>query len=569
MLLNPAQRNESALPSCTQNDRAAQTGLTDLFHGHKIAVAAGGSLDNLPLAAQRTSDQIKRKLFSRHDVTAEQKPASIALKKRLQFFLKGSCSLNKDFSRIIEEDCETNQILVRLANTDGIYNQGFFVKADNKISYDEQHDPDVLFVPCGKDRGYVLAVYEKDLTARVGQKTQWLTYDDVFSPQLPHTGLADAGANYITRLTLSGDSKSLVCLDIERGGAFIGCGPGGWVNKGNCMRYDQLLFSADSNHVAMTCDDELCFMSKGVEGVWTKTGGIDHGPGRWEMVFSPDNRHLVAWVKNSEGHCSKFPGYAPKDFFVIIFALNVSHQWTEKTSITRYVQQSVDSFSLKVGFSPDGRHLLVCAMYEFDIWALSDNGHWLPSMVNVPYVCGDTIRGIDGEVILYSRLNPRVFMLLGRDNGSVWGLQGDGSWSCRLTFFPDWDMLPQISPDGRTIVCKRSFDKNGLWQEQPNGEWSWQRFDFDGQNPRFNQVGSLLAIKESTTEGVLIFMGPDSDGRWREKVRLQHRGVLDSFDFSSHGRSIQVQFIHGGQRVMMILDIVASKKRVKRQKEAL
>ena len=92
------------------------------------------------------------------------------------------------------------------------------------------------------------------------------------------------------------------------------------------------------------------------------------------------------------------------------------------------------------------------------------------------------------------------------------------------------------------------------------GNGGWQRFDFDGQNPRFNQVGSLLAIKESTTEGVLIFMGPDSHGRWSEKVRLQLRGELESFDFSSHGRSIKVQFIDGGQRVMMILDIVASNK---------
>ena len=246
-----------------------------------------------------------------------------------------------------------------------------------------------------------------------------------------------------------------------------------WVNKGNCMRYDQLLFSADSNHVAMTCDDGLCFMSKGVEGVWTKTGGIDYGSARWEMAFSPDNRHLVAWVKNTDGH--EHPGYAGRGFLVLIFALDVNHQWTEKTRIVRYVQQPVDSFSLKVSFSPDGRHLLVCAMYEFDIWALSDNGHWLPSMVKVPYVCGDTITGIDGEVIFYS-LNPRIFMLLGRDNGSVWGLQRDGSWRCRLTFFHDWGMLPQISPDGRAIVCKRSFDKNGLWLEQPNGQWGLAAF---------------------------------------------------------------------------------------------
>ena len=566
MLLNPAQRNKSARPSCTRNDQAAQTGLTDSFRGHKIAVADRGSLDNLPLPLQSTSDQIKRKMISWDDANAWQKPASIAFKKRLQVLLEASYSLNKDFSRFIEADCVTNKILVRLANTDGFYNLGFAVKADNKISYDEQHDPDVLFVPCGKDRGCVLAVYEKDLTVRGGQKTQWLTYDDVFSPQLPHKGQANAGANYISRLTLSGDSKSLVCLDTERGGAFIGCGPGGWVNKGNCMRYDQLLFSADSNHVAMTCDDGLCLMSKGVEGMWTKTGGIDHGSGRWEMVFSPDNHHLVAWVKNTEGHCPERPEYAGKGFPVIIFALDVNHQWTEKTRIATYVGQPADSFSLKVSFSPDGRHLLVCAMYEFDIWTLNDDGHWLPTMVETPYVCGDTIRGIDGEVVFYS-LNPRIIMLLGIDNGSVWGLQSDGSWNCQLTFFHDWDMLPQISPDGTAIVCKRSFDKNGLWLEQPDGQWDWQRFDFDGQNPRFNQVGSLLAIKEST-QGALIFMGPDSDGCWSEKGRLRLRGELDSFDFSSHGRSIQVQFIDRGRRVMVILDIVASNKRVRRQKVA-
>ena len=77
MLLNPAQRNESGLPFGTRNGQSAQTGLTDLFHGQKIAVAARRSLDNLPLGAQRTSDQIKRKLFSWYDVTAEHEPVSI------------------------------------------------------------------------------------------------------------------------------------------------------------------------------------------------------------------------------------------------------------------------------------------------------------------------------------------------------------------------------------------------------------------------------------------------------------------------------------------------------------
>ena len=311
-------------------------------------------------------------------------------------------------------------------------------------------------------------------------------------------------------------------------------------------------------------------MGKGVDGGWTKTGGIDHGFGRWEMAFSPDNHHFVTWFQDTGGHCEKCPEYARKDFFVILFALADNHQWAEKTRIIKYARRPVDCFPLKAGFSPDGKHLLVCAESEFDIWTLGDNGHWSPTLEKVPYVCGDTLEGNEGAGICYTS-DPGIFMMLGRNNGSVWGLQDDGSWKCRHIFFLDWDTLPQISPDGKAIVCQRSFDKIGLWVEQPNGEWGWRRFDFEGQNPRFNQDGSLLAIKEST-EGVLILMGPGSDGRWNEKKRLRFRGKLDSFDFSRNGRSIQVQYIDGGQRVLMILDIVTSNgqvgaKRKKRRRD--
>ena len=61
-------------------------------------------------------------------------------------------------------------------------------------------------------------------------------------------------------------------------------------------------------------------------------------------------------------------------------------------------------------------------------------------------------------------------------------------------------------------------------------------------------------IKEVAQE-VLVFMGPDSEGRWSEKVRARLKGDLDSFDFSRNGRSIQVQYVHDGRKVMLILDI--------------
>ena len=194
---------------------------------------------------------------------------------------------------------------------------------------------------------------------------------------------------------------------------------------------------------------------------------------------------------------------------------------------------------------------MVCAADEFDIWTLGDDGHWSPAMEKNPYVCGDTIKGIAGGGIHFAN-DPGVFMLLGKDNGAVWGL--DGSWSCQHAFFIDWSMHPQISPDGKAIVCKRAFDKTGLWSRQSSGLWDWQRFDFDGENPRFNHDGSLLVIKEAT-QGVLVFMGPDSEGCWREKMRARFNDDIESFDFSRNGRSIQVQYVHDGHKVMLILDI--------------
>ena len=563
MLVNPAEHDESAVLSCWQDNQ--QTERPGLFRGRQMAVAQNAqlNLDGPPPVSQRTSGRNKRTISSSHDANALQDQAPVQFKERLRVLLDDSFnhSLNSDFSRLIHEDRDTNQILVRLANAVGVFNRGFSVKADKSLSYGEQHDPNLLFVPChSEDAGYVLAVYEEDSNSVGGLEPQWLTRDELFSPP-HHKRQYYPQANCISRLTLSGDSASLVCLDNERGGAIIGRkADGEWVNKGNCMRYDQLLFSADSNHVAMTYHDKLCLMSKGVDGVWTKTGGIDFGFGRWEMEFSPDNHHFIVWFQETGGHCNECPEYAREDFFVILFALDDHRQWAEKKRIAKSAQQPTDRFTLSARFSPDGKHLLVCAPYEFDIWTLADDGLWSPTMEKNPYACGDTIKGIEGVSINFTS-DPGVFMLLGKDNGAVWGLQDDGSWSCQHTFFINWSMQPQISPDGKAIVCQRAFDKTGLWLQQTNGLWDWQCFDFDGENPRFNHDGSLLVIKEAT-QGVLVFMGPDSEGRWSEKVRARFKGDLDSFNFSRNGHSIQVQYIYDGRKVMLILGIVTNDDQV-------
>ena len=558
MLVNPGEHDESAVISCWQDNQAEQPGRPDLFRGRQMAVAQNArlNLDGSPPILQRTSGRNKRKISISHDANALPDRAPVQFKERLRVLLEDSFnhSLNSDYSRLIHEDRDTNQILVRLANADGVFKRGFSVKADKSISYGEQHDPGLLFVPCySEDAGYVLAVYEEDSNSVGGLEPQWLTRDELFSEQSPDHKRQDyPQANCISRLTLSGDSASVVCLDNERGGAIIGrTADGEWVNKGNCMRYDQLLFSTDSNHVAMTCHDRLCFMSKGVDGVWTNTGGIDFGFGRWEMEFSPDNHHFIVWCQETGEHGNQCPEYARKEFFVTLFALDDHQQWAEKKRIAKFAQQPTDRFTLRAGFSPDGKHLLVCAPDEFDIWTLGDDGHWSSTMEKNPYTYGDTIKGIEGVTINFTS-DPGIFMLLGKDNGTVWGL--DGSWSCQHAFFIDWSMHPQISPDGKAIVCKRAFDKNGLWLRQSNGLWDWQRFDFDGENPRFNHDGSLLVIKV-VAQGVLVFMGPDSDGRWSEKVRARFNDDLESFDFSRNGRSIQVQYVHGGSKVMLILDI--------------
>ena len=558
MLVNPAEHDESAVLSCWQDNQVEQTERRGLFRGRQMAVAQNARLDlaGPPSVPQRTSGRNKRKISTSHDANALQDRAPVQFKERLRVLLDESFnhSLNSDFSRLIHEDRDTNQILIRLANADGVFNRGFSVKAAKSLSYGEQHDPNLLFVPCHREDGaYVLAVYEEDSNSAGGPEVQWLTRDDLFLHQSPHHQRQDyPQANCLSRLTLSGDSASLVCLDNERGGAIIGrTADGEWVNKGNCMRYDQLLFSADSNHVAMTYNDRLCLMSKGLDGAWTETGGIEFGFGRWEMAFSPDNQHFITWSQATGEHGNECPEYARQEFFVTLFALDDHQQWAEKKRIAKTAQQPTDRFTLQARFSPDGKHLLVCAADEFDIWTLGDDGHWSPTMEKNPYICGDTIKGIAGGSIHFTN-DPGVFMLLGKNNGAVWGL--DGSWSCQHGFFIDWSMHPQISPDGKAIVCKRAFDKNGLWLRQSSGLWDWQRFDFDGEHPRFNHDGSLLVIKEAT-QGVLVFMGPDSEGCWSEKVRARFNDDLESFDFSRNGRSIQVQYVHDGRKVMLILDI--------------
>ena len=143
------------------------------------------------------------------------------------------------------------------------------------------------------------------------------------------------------------------------------------------MKYDTAVFSADGNHLALARDGdkgdgELALMSKSADGCWLEAGGIGLGFGEWQLAFSPDSRHLIAWFECIGEHfeIKYYADYGRTNFFVMLFSLDDQGLWVEKQRITKHTSELKAKYPLKAEFSPDGKHLAICAKFHYEVWTL-------------------------------------------------------------------------------------------------------------------------------------------------------------------------------------------------------
>ena len=559
MLPSSVVQADAPVISRALDENVTQNGRSGNFQGWMTTVLDQAGTSSSPSGAATTANQRERRVPVADSL---REVGHILFQEHFRFILDGySCfSLNKDNTRLITQDDNDTEIEVWLADSRGFFTKEGTIATDiSVVSISMYQDSvDTLFVPCPSTKdSYILAVYEKDGT-RGFKKTQELTSCDL----LAHDSAGFNSGFYIrdpiSSIVLSGDGTSVACLIDRHNGGIFSRGPDGkWVNKGNCMRYDKLIFSQDSNHIAITMYDKLSLMSKGADGEWTKTGSIGEGTGMWKMAFSPDNQHFIAWF-NEDARDSKECDFQ-REFFVALFGLNHDNQWVEKTRITKIAPCPTKFYTLMASFSPDGKHLVVCGQDNFDIWALDNDDNWTPVLKDTPYSNGDvTIENIAKPVIEFAT-NSRRFMMLTNATGVVWGLNDNGLWGCQHSFSVNRSECTNFMPDGKAILTRTPIEngERGLWLEDMTGKWIWQAIDSNLYCQELNPVISLLPLR-GPTRNTLSFMGPSCDGSWEKKGCIQLGGDFDFCTFSEDGRYLNVvSYVTHNQRVVSFLKMVA------------
>ena len=563
MLLRSAAQKDSSDVVRAQDDSVRKNGRSVNFQGRQTTVSARAGFSSSASGAALTANQRKRQITT---IDSLSEAVTILFRDRCRFKLdkRSPYYLNNDFSRLLIKNCDGTGTDIWLANSSGTFVKEATITMDLPMQGISQHRADILFVPCSTaNHGHILTVYERD-NIEGYKKTQELSSFDLLNQHRTDFNSDVWTPDYISRLVLSDDGTSVACLT-GRQVVILGRGPDNkWVNKGNCMEADKLIFSKDCNHVAMTWADRLSLMSKGADGVWTQTGRMDDDIGMWKMAFSPDSRHFMTWfTEDAQEGYQDFDFRC--DFFVALFALSPDNQWVEKTRITKYAPSPTEFYPLRASFSPDGKHLVVCGQDTFDIWDLDNDGNWTSVIENIPYIKRDSIEGIKKPVIHFATNSDR-FMLLGQANGVVWGLQDNGLWNCQHAFAVDWGLRPQFSADGKAIICQDPTDsgERGLWLEDASGNWVWQTIVFDFDKPLFHPVHSLLVLN-GPTRNTLMFSGPGSDkhASWEEKGCLQLAGNVKFYDFSADGRSLKVIYsVDDDQVVVSIWEIVVNNSNI-------
>lgn len=560
MLLRSAVRNRGDVVASPQ-ERSSATRSARCMGRQVVATVRDRSSHLESLSAP---DQHKRRCAITGRLSLSEQARTVQCKKLCQLTVgeMSQYSLNREHNRLIVQNLKTDKTHIWQPDRNGSLVNSFSFDRTMLVDYAGQHDPNILFVPLrgAAESTGIMSVYERNASGE-WVKTQVLAVDDLADPSVNR--VLDPYWHHSARIVQSNDSSSVVCLTAGRYGTILGRGTDGlWVNRGRCMGYHSAAFSADSQHIALGREGTLSLMSKSADGWWSQTGGADLWSGELQLQFSPDSRHFVAWYEHTGEHEQDryYATYGVSEFFVMLFSLDDQGQWTEKQQITRHLPNRRAKYPLKVEFSPDGKHLAVCAKHDFDVLTLNADNSWTPALEKIPYHQEHNISGKCS--VIHFAADSTVLMVVTNNSGEVWALQDDGQWQCQLTFcYRNSCFYPQISPDAKTIVCATESDKRGLWHQR-DGVWAWQDIEGSIKQPRFNCDGSLLAFIDEN-EDALVLMAPARGGHWRKKKSVTFKGTLRQFSFDPSGRTVQVVCKEGDNLMVSFWGLDGSAMRVR------
>ena len=175
MLLRSAVQKNPPVIAHTQNENDTNNRQSSNFLGRKTTVSVEvGSSSHLS-KAEAAVNQHKRHISSTDSLS---EAAAVLLKDRFRIVLDrySSYCLNKDFSRLIAQNTNDQEIDVWIANSRGTFIREETIAAEKPVTSTRQHRADLLFVPClARQHGHILTVYEKDSVKGL-QKTQEITY---------------------------------------------------------------------------------------------------------------------------------------------------------------------------------------------------------------------------------------------------------------------------------------------------------------------------------------------------------------------------------------------------------
>ena len=429
----------------------------------------------------------------------------------------------------------SNEKLLRIwaPKEDGIWHREAVLPCDIDYYY---HD-DTLFIPrhFRDTDGYLLFIFHRN-DHGVWFETQRLNFHDLYN--LPDSKIDKYPSfEYIFNVTFSPDNRSLASNSATNRVALLGQGfDGKWQHQGRFQPAHKVLFSHDSHHIALMCDEQINFMSKNDNGLWVGSGEIDMDYCPEYMAFSPDNRHFVAFFIDAGTDSDDAP-IEPDNFYVTVGGLNRWGQWSEKMRINKIPDWRTQYYTFLTGFSPDGRHLVVATETDFEVWTLNDD-NWVlsrPGTVVFDWHIG-RLWILDNDSVVEFISNVE-FMLFGIWEASLWMLNSSGSWSRSLVFSYAEHTKPLVSPDGNTIFTQNLSTGAELWLRRDG--WEKLAIDYMVEQVHFNDDSSLLAIK---CYKLLVIFRKSARGYWKEKCQLKLDGDLKSYSFSKCGRTITIHY---------------------------
>ena len=446
--------------------------------------------------------------------------------------------LNKNFNRLILDNPKRCEITYWKADING------FWSSDHRFRYSKEDVPYLLFDP--------------DLQLTDCSDTGDFIRDEGKSSQVVELSVAD----YLGRLSLdlsannvfklSDDRKTLLYLQSKNATIYDLEGDNHWHCKGRFATVQDALFCPDGLYIALVRADDVCFLKRSRSGSWISSGNINYVKPESDSyvhpfkaaVFSPDGCHILATCTHSRaGYEQRLP-LAP-DLLVnaTIGSIDADGQWFTQNVIRKTIPKTFYHPLSKIGFTHDGKHIIVAGKTDFDAWRLSEDGQWIETVKNRCFA-DNPDRFVDINYDMQLSMDGGSMMINLMSHIVIWAVDSGGLWHRQMQKPSRYPYFAQLSPDGKSLVCSGNSGQTAIWLRDPFNNWHQQAAKIPHLSmARFNEQSCLLAGKMLYFNmDTILLLGLTPRQIWQEKCRLIVDGEISELGFSPCGRTMQATY---------------------------